>query len=201
MSALQDAVQDTLEGFSLATELSAISGIANRYATALYELADEANSLDAIAEELTGLRTLMSENDSLRKLVRSPLIASKDKQSAMSAILEKAGASQLVSRFVAVVARNGRLFALSGIIEAYLAELARRRGEVKASVVTARPLNEGQTKAITEILHKMGGDKVTMDVEIDPTLIGGLVVRVGSRMIDSSLKSKLQRMQLAMKGA
>lgn len=194
-------MQDTLEGLSLATEVSAISGIANRYATALYELAEEAETLDAIAEELTDLRTLMVENEDLRKLVRSPLFSSKDKQSAMALILEKAGASQLVSRFVAVVARNGRLFALTGIIEAYLAELARRRGEVKASVVAARPLNDSQTKAIAEILRKMGGDKVTMDVEIDPTLIGGLVIRVGSRMIDSSLKSKLQRMQLAMKGA
>ena len=100
-----------------------------------------------------------------------------------------------------IVARNGRLFALTAIIDAFLAELARRRGEVPARVSVARPLNAEQEVAVIEILRKMGGQKVIMDVEIDPTLIGGVVIRVGSRMIDSSLKSKLQRMQLAMKGA
>jgi F-type H+-transporting ATPase subunit delta len=178
-----------------------VGGIAGRYATAIYELADEAKALDDVARELTDLRDLIAANEALSKLVRSPLITIKKKQAAMAAILEKAGASVLVARFIAVIAQNGRLFATTEIINAFLAELARRRGEVKATVTAARTLNENQTQTVMEILRQMGGDKVTMDVEIDPSLIGGVVVRVGSRMIDSSLKSKLQRMQLAMKGA
>lgn len=185
----------------MASKLTAVGPIAERYAAALYELADEGNSLDAVAGELTGLRALITENADLEKLVRSPLIASREKVAAMSAILDRVGTSTLVSNFVAVVTRNGRLFALTAIIDAFLAELARRRGEVRARVTAARPLNDSQTESVMEILRKMGGEKVAMDIEIDPDLIGGLVVRIGSRMFDSSLRSKLQRMQLAMKGA
>ena len=185
----------------MASDLSVVGGIAARYATALYELADDAESLDQVAQEVQGLKVSITDHADLAKLVASPLIASADKERAMAALLERAGVSQLTQRFVAVVARNGRLFALTAMIDAFLAELARRRGEVQARVIAARPLNDTQTGAVMDILKRIGGAKVTMDVEIDPSLIGGMVVRVGSQMIDSSLKSKLQRMQLAMKGA
>lgn len=178
-----------------------IGGLAERYATALYELADEAKCLDTVADEVTGLRGLITGDPVLAKLVRSPLIAASDKQLAMAAILQRAGAGDLVQRFVAVVARNGRLFVLPAIIDGYLAELARRRGEVRAQVSAAQPLTDAQSTAVQDILRQIGGQKVTMDVSVDPSLIAGVIIRVGSRMIDSSIKSQLQRMQLAMKGA
>jgi F-type H+-transporting ATPase subunit delta len=98
------------------------------------------------------------------------------------------------------VAQNRRLFALPEIIEAYLAELARRRGEASAQVVSAQPLDERQRQAVTEALKRVTGGKVAVDMKVDPSLLGGLVVKVGSRLVDSSLKTKLQRLQLAMKG-
>jgi ATP synthase, F1 delta subunit len=108
--------------------------------------------------------------------------------------------SDLVRRFVALVAENRRLFALGGMIDAYLGELARRRGEVTATVPRRWPLSDAQTAAVTEALKRAVGGKVAVDLKTDASLIGGLVVKVGSRMIDSSLKSKLQRLQLVMKG-
>ena len=119
----------------------------------------------------------------------------------MEAILEQAGASDLTRRFVAVIARNNRLAVLPSTIDAFLAELANRRGEITAEVTSAQPLKPTQLDAVTNALRSALGGKVTVDAKLDPSLIGGLVVRVGSRMIDASLKSKLQRLQLAMKGA
>jgi F-type H+-transporting ATPase subunit delta len=119
----------------------------------------------------------------------------------MSAILDKAGVGELTRRFVLVVARNRRLFALAQMIDAYLAELARRRGEVTAQVVAARELSDTQRNALVEALRGMVGGKVKVDLKVDAGLIGGLIVKVGSRMVDTSLRSKLQRLELAMKGA
>ncbi|MGB1824829.1 MAG: ATP synthase F1 subunit delta, partial [Candidatus Puniceispirillaceae bacterium] len=111
------------------------------------------------------------------------------------------GAGELTRRFVGVVAGNNRLFALDAMITAYLAELARRRGEITAEVTSARALNDEQLQQLTESLRAKLGGKIAVDPKVDPSLIGGLVVRVGSRMIDASLKTKLQRLQYAMKGA
>ncbi len=178
-----------------------IGGIAGRYATALYDLADEAKVLDEVAGDLSALQTLVAESKDLARLVRSPLVQRGDQAAAMGAVLAKGGAHDLTRRFVGVVAGNGRLFALPGIIAAYLAQLARRRGEIAAEVTSARPLDDTQKATVAEALRAISGGKVTVDVKIDRNLIGGLVVRVGSRMIDSSVRSKLQRLQLAMKGA
>lgn len=185
----------------MATNSSVIGGIAGRYAAALYELADEGKALDPVAGDLSALKGLIAESPDLAKLVRSPLIDRADKAAAMNSVLEKAGAHDLTRRFIGVVARNNRLFALPGMIDAFLAELAQRRGEITAEVASARPLNESQLNSIAETLRSALGGRVAIEPRIDPSLIGGLVVRVGSRMIDSSLKSKLQRLQVAMKGA
>ena len=185
----------------MATEASVIGGIAARYAAALYELADDARALDAVAGDLTALRELIAESADLEKLVRSPVIDREAKARAMEAILEAAGAGDLVRRFIGVVACNNRLFALPAMIEGYLAELARRRGEVTAEVVSARTLSEDQLARLTETLQARVGGRVSVAARTDADLIGGLVVRIGSRMIDASLKSKLERLQYAMKGA
>ena len=176
------------------------TGLASRYATALFELADEAKALDAVADDLTALSAMLDESDALRRLVRSPVLSRDEQARAMAAVLEKAGATPLTRQFIGVVAGNRRLFALPGMIKAYLAELAHRRGEMTADVTAAAALSDAQTKALVDQLKKAVGAKVAVNVSVDPSLLGGLVVKVGSRMIDSSLRTKLSKLQLAMKG-
>ena len=177
-----------------------LGGLAGRYAIALYELADEAKELDAVADDLRALRRLIDESVDLDKLVRSPLIGRSQKAAAVREILTQAGAGELVIRFAVVTARNGRLFVLPQMIDAFLAELARRRGQIAADVVSARELNDQQQAAVVEAINQRFGGKVSVRVRVDSSLIGGMIVKIGSRMIDFSLKSKLQRLQLAMKG-
>ncbi len=185
----------------MATGAGVIGGIAGRYATALYDLADEAKVLDDVASDLRMLQTLIAESKDLAQLVRSPLIRRDAQAAAVNAVMAKAGTHDLTRRFIGVVCGNGRLIVLPAVITAFLAELARRRGEVAAEVVSARPLDEQQKATVADALRGFAGGKVAVDVKVDPSLIGGLVVRVGSRMVDSSVRSKLQRLQLAMKGA
>lgn len=185
----------------MATQTGVVGEIAERYAAALYELADESRVLDDVAADLTSLREMIRESDDLQTVLRSPLIDRDAKTAAISAILESAGSSDLTRRFIGVVARNSRLYVLPGMIEGFLAELSRRRGEMTAEVTSAQPLKDNQLESITATLRNALGGKVAVDAKVDPSLIGGLVVRVGSRMIDASLKTKLQRLQFAMKGA
>lgn len=185
----------------MARDESGLSGLAGRYALALLDLADEKKELDAVADDLRGLRTAIAESEDLRRLIRSPLFSREQQSRAMDSILDKAGTGELTRRFVLVVAENRRLFALPQMIGAYLAELARRRGEITAQVTSAIELSDEQRKTLVETLRGSVGAKVQVDVKVDPSLIGGLIVKVGSRMIDNSLRSKLQRLQFAMKGA
>jgi F-type H+-transporting ATPase subunit delta len=184
----------------LAGDGTSAGGLAGRYALALYELADQAKQLDGVAEELRALKDTIAESEDLQRLIGNPVFSREQQSKAMATILEKAEVGDLTRRFVLVVADNRRLFALPQMIEAYLAELARRRGEITAQVTAARALSDGQQQALTDALSKSVGGKVQIDVEVDPELIGGLVVKIGSRMVDSSLRTKLQKLQLAMKG-
>jgi F-type H+-transporting ATPase subunit delta len=184
----------------LAVEDIGLSGLPGRYALALLDLADERKQLDPVAEDLRGLKAAIDGSSDLRRLIRSPLYTRDQQSRAMTAILEQAGVGDLTRRFVLLVARNRRLFALDRMIGAYLAELARRRGEITARVTSATTLNDEQQRTLLETLRREVGAKVQVEVEVDPSLIGGLIVRVGSRMIDNSIRSKLQRLQLAMKG-
>jgi len=184
----------------LAAQDTGTAGLAARYAAALFELADEAKQLDSVATDLRAVKAMIEGSGELRRLVRSPVLSRADQARAMGAVLQQAGVGDLVRRFVALVAENRRLFALVDMIDAYLAELARRRGEVTATVTSATALSEAQTASVTDALRRAVGGKVAVELRTDPSLIGGLVVKVGSRMIDSSLKSKLQRLQLVMKG-
>ena len=184
----------------MAGDNTSLSDLAGRYASALLDLADDRKALDEVAADLKALRALIDESADLRRLLTSPIYSRAQQSKAIAAILEKAGISELTKRFVLVVADNHRLFALPAMIEGYLAELARRRGEITAEVTSARSLSDGQQAALLDALRATVGSKVQLDLKVDPALIGGLVVKVGSRMIDSSLRSKLQRLQLAMKG-
>ncbi len=185
----------------MASEGAAGSGLEGRYASALFELAGEQKALDQVAGELSALKGVIAESEDLRRFIRSPLYGRDEQSKAMAAILDKASAGELTKRFVMVVAHNRRLFALPRMIDAFLAELAHRRGEVTAQVVAAYDLSDTQNDALLTSLRKAIGSKVQMDLRIDQGLIGGLVIKIGSRMIDTSLRSKLQRLELAMKGS
>jgi F-type H+-transporting ATPase subunit delta len=184
----------------VASQGRGLSEIADRYATALFELAEEKNQLDAIASDLRALKALLAESGDLRRLVRSPVLTRDEQRRAMTAVLEKANASVLTRNFVALAASNRRLFALGAMIDAYLAELAARRGEVTAEVTAAAALSEAQERNLAETLRKLVGAKVSVNLKVDRDLLGGLIVKLGSRLFDSSLRTKLRKLELAMKG-
>ena len=175
-------------------------GLAARYASALFELAEQARALDDVAANLVQLRQLIAESPELERLVRSPALSREDQAKGMAAVLEKGGAHALTLKFVGSVTMNRRLFIIDDIIKEFLAELARRRGEVAADVTSAVELGQAQIDAVTTALREAVGQKVAVNLAVDPSLIGGLIVRVGSRMVDSSIRTKLQRLQFAMKG-
>jgi F-type H+-transporting ATPase subunit delta len=183
----------------VASETTGVSGLAARYAAALFDLADERRMLDEIASDLRQLRAMLQASGDFVRLIRSPILSRDQQAKALGVLAERAALSPLVRDFLAVVARNRRLFAVPAIIEAFLAKLAARRGEVNAQVTAAQALNETQLATLNEQLRRSIGSRVSVDVRIDPRLIGGMIVKVGSRMVDGSIKSKLQRLQLAMK--
>jgi F-type H+-transporting ATPase subunit delta len=185
----------------VASEHTGVSGLAGRYATALFELAEDEKRLDEVAEDLATLRRLIDESEDLRRLIRSPVVARADQGRAMDAVMARAGIGTLSRNFVGLVARNRRLFALPDMVRGYRAMLAARRGEVTAEVTSAVALSDAQRAALGAALNKVVAGKITIEARLDPALIGGLIVRIGSRMVDSSLRTKLQRLQLVLKGA
>ncbi len=185
----------------MASEAKGVSGIAGRYATALYGLADEAKALDDVAQDLRDIKRMLEGSEDLSRFVRSPLIGRADQTAGILAVAKQANVNDLTRRFLGIVGKNRRLFALSAIVDAFLMELATRRGEVTASVTSAAPLSEEQVSAVTDALKKAVGGKVVVEQSVDPGMIGGLVVRVGSRMVDSSIRTQLQRMQRSLRAA
>lgn len=180
--------------------MTLIGAVAEPYATALYELADEEKALDVVADDLVRLRAMIGESADFARMIRSPLMRRQDQMAAMAALMTAAGMSDTTRRFVGLVAANRRLFALESMIGAYLRRLAEARGEVTAEVVSAAALSDAQVATVTEALRRSVGGKVAVDLRVDPRLIGGLIVRIGSRLVDSSLRTKLQKLQLVMKG-
>lgn len=195
---LSQAVEGVLR---VASQAGAKSGIAERYASALYDLADERKALDEVAGDLRGMRAALEDSEDLRRLVMSPAIKRDAQARALKAVAKEAGMSELSTNFMGLIARNRRLFALENMISAFLAILADRRGEVTAHVTSARELSADQRDRITDAVKKAVGANAQIEHHIDPSILGGLVVRVGSRMYDSALSSKLQRLEIAMKGA
>ena len=185
----------------MSSEPIGVSGLAGRYATALYELADEQKKLDEVADDLATLLAMTDDSDDLRRMLLSPVVAREEQGAAIEAVMERAGMSELTRHFVGVVAKNGRLFAVEDMARAYRAILADRRGEVTAEVTSATALSDAQQKALTDMLKSAVGSNVAIDAKVDPDILGGLVVRVGSRMVDSSLRTKLQKLQFVLKGA
>jgi F-type H+-transporting ATPase subunit delta len=185
----------------VSTETTGATGLAGRYAKALYEIAEQGREVDGVADDLRALRAMIAASDDLTRLIRSPVIPADDQARAVDAVLEAAQSSPLTRKFIGVVAQNRRLFALTDMIEAFLEMLAFHRGEVAADVTSATALDDRQLNAIGDTLKRVLGGTVSINATVDPAIIGGLVVRVGSRMIDSSLATKLQHLRLAIRGA
>ena len=167
----------------------------------MFELAEEQNAIDEVAGDLIRIQDMVDESEDLRRMMLSPVISREDQARAMDAVLGQAGISGLTRRFVGVVATNRRLFALQDMIKAWRQQLSRHRGEVTAEVISAAALSPAQLDAVTDALRRVLGGKVAVDAHVDPALIGGMVVRVGSHMVDFSLRTKIEKLQLAMKGA
>ncbi|MFN3743225.1 MAG: F0F1 ATP synthase subunit delta [Hyphomicrobiaceae bacterium] len=183
----------------MATDDTIAGGVAGRYASALFDLAEEANQVRQIEKDLIALQGLLGESADLKRMVRSPVFSSDEQGRAIAAVAERAGFVPLVVNFLRVLARNRRLFALSDMIRTFLALAARQRGEVNAEVASAHPLTEDQLAALKETLRASAGKDIQLITKVDPTLLGGLIVKMGSRMIDSSLRTKLTSLKTAMK--
>jgi F-type H+-transporting ATPase subunit delta len=175
--------------------------LAGRYAVALFELARDQDALDVVAGDLGNFRALLSESADLRRLIDSPVLSREEQGRAITALAERAGFAKLTQQFLGLLAHKRRLFALPQIITAYQAMLGQHKGEVSAEVTSAVALTDEQLAAVKEQLRKAVGQSVTLATAVDPRLLGGLVVRVGSRMLDASLRTKLQRLETAMRGA
>ena len=182
------------------SDIGLVTGLAGRYATALFDLAESENALDQVADDLRQLDQMIADSADLTRMLRSPVLSRTEQGVAITAILEAAGSSEITRKFAGVVAQNRRLFALTDIIDGYLAILAGRRGEVTAEVTSASPLTERQQADLEATLKSSVGGSVSIKSTVDPGLLGGLVVKLGSRMVDSSLRTKLQQLRLAMRG-
>ena len=178
---------------------SLVSGVAGRYATALFELAGEANAIDSVAADLDTFTAMLAESDDLRRLVGSPAFSADEQTAAIKAVLAKAGLSGIAANFIGLVASKRRLFALPGMIAAYKALVAEAKGIVSAEVTLAEAPAPKRVEEIRAALAAVAGKAVDVSIKVDPALIGGLIVKMGSRMVDASLKTKLNSIRLAMK--
>ena len=183
----------------MAEGTSLVSGVAERYATALFELALDADSLGDSEADLDRFAALLAESDDLRRLVRSPAFSADEQLRAIAVVLDQAGIGGLVANLIKVTAGNRRLFALPEVIAAFKRLAAGHRGEIAAAVTSAEPLAGSQVDSLKAALKEALGKDVTLETRVDPSLIGGLIVKVGSRMIDGSLRTKLNGLRLAMK--
>jgi F-type H+-transporting ATPase subunit delta len=179
-----------------------VSGMAGRYASALFELALEEKATDAVKADLDAFDAMIASSADLDRLVRSPVFDADDQLRALSAILDKAGIRGLTANFLRVITTNRRLFAVRAMIRGYRAMLAQHKGEVVAQVTVAEDLNDKNLDALKGALKSVtGGKDIALDVTVEPAIIGGLIVKVGSRMVDSSLRTKLNAIKFAMKEA
>jgi F-type H+-transporting ATPase subunit delta len=176
----------------MTSETPIVAGMAGRYATALFDLALEDKALDKVRADLDRFDGLVAESADLTRLVRSPVFTAEEQVKALDAIS---------ANFIKLVAANRRLFAIRGIIKAFHALVAAHKGEVSASVTVAEPLSDNNLAALKGALNAVTGKDVDLKVEVDPAIIGGLVVKLGSRMVDSSIRTKLNSIKTAMKEA
>lgn len=184
----------------MASDDTNTQSVPGRYASALFDLAKEQKQVPAIETELARFAALLDGSDDLRRLVKSPVFSADEQGRALKSVLAKAGIGGLAGNFLNLLARNRRLFAASDMIKAFRAIAAKDRGEVAAEVTSAQPLTADQTAALRDALKASVGKDVTLSTHVDPSLLGGLIVKIGSRMIDSSLATRLSMLKVAMKG-
>jgi len=176
--------------------------MAGRYGNALFELAHDSKAVDAVKADLERFDALIADNPDLNRMVRSPVFGADEQLRALAAILDKAGIKGLAANFLRVITTNRRLFAVRDMIRAYRVLAARQKGEVTAEVTVAEPLSDKNIGALKDALKSVtGGKDIDLDMNVDPAIIGGLIVKVGSRMVDSSLRTKLNAIKIAMKEA
>lgn len=177
-----------------------MASVAGRYASALYELAKEQGQLQGVEADLATVQALLDESADLRRTVRSPVISADAQGKALAAVLARARVGGLAANFVQLIARNRRLFALADMLKAFRQIAARNRGETSAEVTSAEPLSQGQLAQLTDALRaSVGGKPVVVATKVDPSILGGLIVKMGSRMVDNSLRTKLNNLRLVMK--
>lgn len=184
----------------MATEEPIVAGVAGRYAAALFDLAIEQNKVPEVEQDLAKFQQLYDLSPDFQRLVRSPVIAAEDQVRALQSVLDTVGVGGLTRNFFGLVARNRRLFATPDMARAFLALAAKARGEVTAQVASAHPLTDAQSEALKAALKQAVGKEVKLAAKVDPSLIGGLIVKLGSRMVDSSLRTKLANLSLSLKG-
>ena len=185
----------------MAGENGIVSGMAGRYATALFELAQEASAITQVQVDLKLFDQLVDSNPDLNRLVRSPVFSADDQLRALQAVLDKAGIKGTAANFLRVVTTNRRLFAVREMIRGYNDLVAKSKGEVTAQVTVAEQLSDARLTEVKDALKSVTGKDVQVDVNVDPSIIGGLVVKLGSRMVDASLRTKLNSIKFAMKEA
>lgn len=184
----------------MAAEQGQETGLAGRYANAVFELAQEEKSVEAVERDFIALRSMIDASPDLALVVKAPVFSRAEHGRVMKAVLEKMGAAKLTTRFILTMASKRRLFILSDVIRSFDRLVAKLRGEVQAQVTSARALSDAETVELKAILKSKLGRDPRLETKVDPTLLGGLVVKVGSRMIDSSLRTKLDGIRVAMRG-
>ena len=185
----------------MAAQDPSVSGVSGRYATALFELARDEKSVDPILADLDKFDAMLADSADLKRLVRSPVFSAEVQMKALDAVMDKAGISGTSAKFLRVLTANRRLFAVSDVIRAFRALVANFKGEATAEVTVAEQLNDRNLDALKAALKTVTGKDVALNVKVDPSIIGGLVVKLGSRMVDSSLRTKLNSIKHAMKEA
>jgi len=176
------------------------ASLSGRYALALFELAREQKQLESIAASLAAVRAALKESDDFRELTTSPLIGREEAMRAVAAAAEAMRLDPLTTRFLGVLAQNRRLRQLGNVIRAFNTLAARHRGEITAEVTSAHPLDDGQVDAIKQNLRTRMGRDIAVEMNVDPAILGGLVVKIGSQMIDGSIRTKLNNLASAMRG-
>jgi len=175
--------------------------MAGRYATALFDLARETNAIDAVKADLERFDALVAQNPDLTRLVRSPVFSAAEKLQALSAVLDRVEIGGISANFLKLVTTNRRLFAVRDMVKAFRELVADYKGETTAEVTVAERLKDDHVAALRSTLKAVSGKDVDLDIKIDPAIIGGLVIKLGSRMVDTSLRTKLNAIRHAMKEA
>ena len=185
----------------MASQLASRDLVSDRYASALYDLAAEKKLVDPVLEDLSNLKNILKDNKELSLVVKSPLITSIDKLNIFESLLKKINANELTSTFLKVIEKNKRFSNLASIITQFMNINSQKRGDVLADITSADELNDDQKNNITNQLKSILGDKLSLSFDVDKNIMGGLIVKVGSKMIDTSLANKINKLKIAMKGA